>query len=717
MSSRQLRKIQQQRELAQASVATAKDSGGESADDEPIVSKPRQNLFAAFGDTDGDENRDDDDEDEGHGEARKEEEMPQNLTTKKTKKKKQKKKSKTKASGGSPEREVERGNGDEEDEIDKAIAELRNSSPMPSLQAQNPANEPASRMSVLLSVSTRHLRAVNEMRSLFGRDVIDSANAEEQQQAGARRRGGEQQEVDLETFLRSAPGALKIPETLLRRNVFVQGRDHWPRESAGGLTMTEVEKAPDESWTEYTFAHDKNYDVVQQQFFYAVLSGQPMNLVYSLKRNPYHVSTLLQVSSIAKQDQNMALAAELCERALFTFGRVTTSAFRQDMERGRARLDFRRPENRQFWLAGYHYLKSLVRKGTYRTALEWARLLYALDPKDPFAMRHLIHSLAIRAFEARWLVDFLDSIDLEADNRDVVYLRQTVVLAKLQLGDEAGARECLAQGIKRLPWLYCAMFQELNLDAPPSIWGISADSDSRAFWVKLYLYQTKDLWDNAQATTLLQGVAKGLERVDITALPHDDPPADLGVARLAYLENETSLLAAVPRTLLESQPNFDFDPLPPPEAENIFTGQGTQLPWGRGLRNEAAGRDIRNQGPLRNPWGHLGPQNDPGLAPLGMFGQEEDDEDDEVRALRQADDEELQRDLEAYASRANEPGMLGALMRMLGIAGRDEGGTEGGREENASTQHDGDTDGLPGAWPTEGHGSDEAGTDDRTRSD
>src|SRR5687768_3388123 len=75
----------------------------------------------------------------------------------------------------------------------------------------------------------------------------------------------------------------------------------------------------------------------------------------------YHVSTLLQVSNVAKQDQNMALASELCERALFSFGRVVTNAFRQDMERGRARLNFRRPENRQFWLAGYHYLRSLVR--------------------------------------------------------------------------------------------------------------------------------------------------------------------------------------------------------------------------------------------------------------------------------------------------------------------------------------------------------------------
>src|SRR5687768_6522260 len=172
----------------------------------------------------------------------------------------------------------------------------------------------------------------------------------------------------------------------------------------------------------------------------------------------YHVSTLLQVSNVAKQDQNMALASELCERALFSFGRVVTNAFRQDMERGRARLNFRRPENRQFWLAGYHYLRSLVRKGTYRTALEWAKLLFALDRSDPYGMRHYIHFLAVRAYQPDWLIAFVDELEKTGDNRDTMYLRQSIVLAKLQLEDLEGAQEALEAGIKRVPWLYCALF-------------------------------------------------------------------------------------------------------------------------------------------------------------------------------------------------------------------------------------------------------------------
>ncbi|KAM4059234.1 transcriptional repressor TCF25 domain-containing protein [Hirsutella rhossiliensis] len=696
MSSRQLRKLQQQRELEKATESAARESE-ESEDAEELVAspKPRPNLFAALvgedeadGDGDGDGKDDDEDDTVNDQGGRDVSQVPPPASSNKSKKRRQqKKKKKAKVPAGGADQ-----GGEDEDEIDKAMKELKvDSRNNDSSSTHNAHNGSRSRMNELLSINTHHLRVVNEMRSLFGRDVMESANAEEQQEGGRRRRAPVQRQVDLETFLREPPGAAKLADVSLRRNVFVQGRDHWPRQSAGGLTMKEVEKAPDGSWTEYAYVHDKEYDSVQVLFFACVQTGDPMRMVHLLKRVPYHASTLLQVSSVAKQDQNMALSAELCERALFTFGRVTTSSFRQSMEQGRARLDFRRPENRQFWLAGYHYLKSLVRKGTYRTALEWAKLLYALDPKDPYAMRHYIHFLAIRARESRWLIDFMDEIDSFCDDRDLIYLRQSLVLARLQTGDVEGARGHLTHGIQRLPWLYCCMFQELNLDAPQSVWGVSSDPDSRSFWVRLYLYQTKELWDNAQATALLQDVARGLGRVDVAALPNDDAPADLGATRLAYLEGQTSLLAVAPRALLDSQPNYDFDPLPPPEPENIFTGEGTRLPWSDG-QHQSQGQSAELLAQMRNLMAGQG-----GPAPPGALFHDDDNDDDEIRALRQADDEELQRDLEAHVGLADGPGLLGMVMQALGI-GRD--GARRPSDDVADADAD-DGNGLPGAWPAE----------------
>ena len=407
----------------------------------------------------------------------------------------------------------------------------------------------------------------------------------------------------------------------------------------------------------------------------------------------------------------MALSAELCERALFTFGRVTTSAFRQNVEQGKARLDFRRPENRQFWLAGYHYLRSLLRKGTFRTALEWAKLLYALDPKDPYAMRHYIHFLAVRAYESKWVLDFLENMQNgDEQHPGFKYIQQSRVLARLQTGDVETAKKELEEGIQTVPWLYCALFQELGLDAPPSIWGINAESDARSFWVKLYTYLAKDLWNNTQAISLLQQVTKGMGKVDVSSLPADDAPPDLGAARLAYLEGQTGLIGLAPRELLDRQPNYEFDPMPPLEEENIFTREGTQLPW-KDSRGETTDELMRMRNALaiqhaaRDPGaggGGGGAAAMGGAMPQGFAAQQgfADDSDGDYES-----DEELRRDLEEHAQRANEPGFLGQLMTMLGVrargGGEEEQGGVGRNPEDVGEGYDDDEE-VPGAWPDEG---------------
>ncbi|KAI8673434.1 hypothetical protein NCS55_00663600 [Fusarium keratoplasticum] len=694
MSSRQLRKLQKQRELEEAQRLAEKESDESEEEVAPIAApKPRVSLFAALGGDDGDDAQDEDEEQEEEQQVKEEVSEEQQPTTSVKSKKKKKKKKKKASAAAVPDVE------EEEDEIDKAIKELNITTNAQDTSAAS-STQSTRRINELLTINPYHLRAVNEMRNLFGRDVIESAEAEEEQERNRNRRGQMQREVDLETFLRSPPGAPKLPEVSLRRNVFIQGREHWPRQSAGGLTMKEVGRAPDGSWTEYAYFHDKNYDAVQAFFFACVHIGDPMRMVHLLKEVPYHVSTLLQVSSVAKQDQNMALAAELCERALFTFGRVTTSAFRQNIEQGKARLDFRRPENRQFWLAGYHYLKSLIRKGTYRTALEWAKLLYTLDPKDPYAMRHFIHVLAIRAHEAQWLIDFLNEVEKTSENRDTIYLRQTLVLAHLQLGDTTRAAEELEKGMRRVPWLYCALFQELNLDTPPSIWGINADSNERSFWVKLYIHQAKDLWNNAQAIPVLERVANTLEKVDTSVLPKDDSPADQGATRLAFLEGQTSLMALAPRELLDAQPNYEFDPLPPAEADNIFTSEGTQLPWReRQRQNEAPPSEIEAR--MRNMFARHAAAADNGA------------EGDDMELAALLDDEELQRDLEEHARAGNQAGLLNRLMQMLGVTAGPTGevdeaaaGRQGNEDEDDRPERPGSEaergpngDGVPGAWP------------------
>lgn len=291
MSSRQLRKLQKQKELEEAQTTANQQSEDEDVDDgdavESIASKPkpRVSLFAALG---GEDDVDDEDDEEQEVEAAQKPvaqatEDPLPLEQSKSKKKKKKKKKAKAKAAVEPEPEPE---GDSEDEIDKAIKELKLTTGKKSVQAsQVDEIKSQTRVNELLSINTHHLKAMNEMRHLFGRDIIESAQAEEEQEQNRRQRGGPaQRQVDLETFLRGPPGQKKLPEVSLRRNVFIQGREHWPMATAGGLTMQKLGKAPDGSHTEYAYQHDKDYDALQAIFFQYVGMGDPMRMVYLLQQ-------------------------------------------------------------------------------------------------------------------------------------------------------------------------------------------------------------------------------------------------------------------------------------------------------------------------------------------------------------------------------------------------------------------------------------------------
>ncbi|KAF9878919.1 hypothetical protein CkaCkLH20_03819 [Colletotrichum karsti] len=585
MSTRQLRKLQKQKELEQLQETKAEESSDDDAP-EPAPVKPRQSLFAALG---GDDNEDDDDEksDDAQEEVKPDSEPEPVPQPAKKKNKKKKKKAKKQAAQAKDDSDDEK-----DDEIERALQELSAARKANSSATDNLAQRSRD-IDELLQINTQNLRAINEMRALFGKEAIQAAQDEERAEMEAARRAqrNNRQGVDLETALRGDPRD-KLSEVTLRRNVFVQGKETWPRATAAGLVMKEIKKGTD-GLVEFAFVHEKAYDNVQLMFFSCVQMGDPMQLVQMLLRHPYHISTLLQVSKVAVQDQNQALAADLCERALFTFGRATTSAFRQKLEQGKARLDFRRPENRELWLAGYTYLKSLVRKGTYRTALEWAKLLYGLNPNDPYGMKYFIHVLAIRARQAAWLIDFMNTPEYVSDETDDTYITQTLVLAKLQVGDVEGAKLAAVAGMERLPWLYCALFQALNLEAPAPLWGVQPDTDERDFWTRLYVHQAKDIWNNTQAIDLLKDAVK-IAKKPTQSLPQDKQ-ADTRTARWVWLEDTPSLLSGIPRSILTQEPNYAFDPLPPPKESNIFTSSGTQMPWRAGSHSGLEGDHMLEQ--------------------------------------------------------------------------------------------------------------------------
>ena len=63
-----------------------------------------------------------------------------------------------------------------------------------------------------------------------------------------------------------------------------------------------------------------------------------------MNRYPGHVSSMLQLSEVCRLGEDLALSAELLERALFTLEAAAHPVF--SVTSGAARLDYRRRENR-----------------------------------------------------------------------------------------------------------------------------------------------------------------------------------------------------------------------------------------------------------------------------------------------------------------------------------------------------------------------------------
>jgi hypothetical protein len=374
------------------------------------------------------------------------------------------------------------------------------------------------------------------------------------------------------------------------------------------------------------------------------------------------------------------LSADLLERALFSFGRAAITAFNNKIAQGKARLDFARPENREFWLAGYQYIKSLIMKGTFRTALEWAKLLFSLDPEgDPYSMPFLINHLALQSHEHQWFLDICPALNthiLTADSGTILTIIPMIIsqaYAAMSLRDGPGCRMFLTDTMRAYPWIFTRLFKELNLDAPKSIWGQQPRTDAESLITELYVLQTKDLWNTPEATSLLMEIAHTIPKVDAgnTSPKVTNAQMTLNVVRFIYLDNTPSLMSLLPSHLLHRPNNSDADPLPP--DENIFSYPAQ--------RNAIRGRDA--------PRGDLGGDFFDPLAALARLvpgfrnnqagGREENDAEfnrvlEELEEIVSGEhdgfsDDETESEREGEQREDAPPGVITRLMNMLWRSG------------------------------------------------
>ncbi|PYH29675.1 transcriptional repressor TCF25 family protein [Aspergillus neoniger CBS 115656] len=577
MSSRALRKLQKQREQ-ELQLAQLEQENDDSSDEEPVVrsSKPKLNAFDLLNSVD------DDDEDEQESEIEAEIEEPEPVTQpkeevpapapaskpaapgKKNKKNKKKKKAGARSGAGAASPEATG-----LDDIDKALKDLAVNPKHPAHSGGSAAAEDRDAgfpktPEALLAIDPRCLNATNEMRKLFGNVVLENFD---QDTGSGRRRDRGRETLDLGQALtgRYSPASRgqSLAGVTQRRNVLMQGRDEWPRSPSGGLGMELVEKLQNGS-TMYKIVHNSSYTDVQRQFDMCVESMDPQRMIHLLQYNPYHISTLLQVSEIAKHQGDHAVSADLLERALFNIGRSAHSSFSNLVKQGQAKLDFVHMENRELWLVGWRYIANLGMKGTWRTAYEWAKLLLSLNETDPYCIRLLIDHLALRGREYAHFVDLCTQTRLSKEWEALPNIQCSLALAYLRLNKPKECREQLRRAMSRYPWVFCKMAQELDIQPMPKrIWGKMPPTDAHELFTELYISRAKDLWNTPEAVSLIVEVADTLPDEEE---PVEPPEISLDIARHVVLSDIPRVTTHLPNRFVTGRLSAS-DPLPPYESE------------------------------------------------------------------------------------------------------------------------------------------------------
>ncbi|XP_037672370.1 LOW QUALITY PROTEIN: transcription factor 25 [Choloepus didactylus] len=466
----------------------------------------------------------------------------------KLRKKKKKQKTKKNATGETSDNGLE--------DIDRILERIEDSSGL-----QRPGPPPVSARRHVLYVEHRHLNPDTELKRYFGARAV----------LGEQRPRQRQRMYPKCTWLTTPKSA-------------------WPRYSKPGLSMRLLETRKGLCF--FAFEHSEEYQQVQHKFLVAVESMEPNNIVVLLQTSPYHVDSLLQLSDACRFQEDQEMARDLIERALYCMESAFHPLF--SLTSGACRLDYRRPENRSFYLALYKQMSFLEKRGCPRTALEYCKLILSLEPdEDPLCMLLLIDHLALRARNYEYLIRLFEEWEAHRNLSQLPNFAFSVPLAYFLLSQQADLPEpelgsvrekaslLIRQALTMFPGVLMPLLEVASVRAGPSrssshrFFGPDAEISqppALSQLVSLYLGRSHFLWkEPATMSWLEENVRAVLQAVDA-----GDPAVDAcegrrkvlyqraprNIHRHVILSEVKEAVAALPPDVT-TQSVMGFDPLPP----------------------------------------------------------------------------------------------------------------------------------------------------------
>ncbi|XP_064539962.1 ribosome quality control complex subunit TCF25 isoform X1 [Drosophila montana] len=425
----------------------------------------------------------------------------------------------------------------------------------------------------LLMVELKHLNQQNEMRRTFGRRVVKVEN----------KRGRQ--------------------KTTLKSTYMVTAKDSWPPltkniitmkllptpETPGTSTSPRIQINDEENVQWFTFQHSQYYQGVQHMFLSALERIDSEFLITLIKRCPYHVDSLVQLSEVCKMTEDFALASELIERALLLLESSLHINF--SLTSGNSRLDYRRQENRAFFVVLFKHAQYLEERACCRTAFEISKLVLSLQPDvDPLAMVLVIDYYALRSKQFGWLVEFYELYNSSRNLAQLPNMAYSYALALYTLhGRCERANEALQYALLMFPGVLRPLLDEMSVQTDKRVLAssyfftdVSGDqSPALHQLVCLYVCRAKVVWRQNDVLFWLEtNVNAVMDRIDSKDPIINDykdkrsvryggtPPRP--ILRHVILSDYKEKVPLAVFVSKEKQAIMTYDPLPPVDSVNCY---------------------------------------------------------------------------------------------------------------------------------------------------
>ncbi|XP_014616085.1 PREDICTED: transcription factor 25 [Polistes canadensis] len=414
---------------------------------------------------------------------------------------KKKKKKRRKPEIGKMQQQTRKPESEEEiDEIESLVKEVNQllGEPSPSSSKEN-SEKPqwivGKSKESILSVRYKHLNPFNELMRIFGRKTIQA------EQSKRRNRG--------------RTGYLK-------RNWLVSPRENWPLIGKSGLSMSVDSTMKSDNVLYFVYEHDSSYKQIEYKFLEAVESSNPESLINVINTHTYHVDTLLQLAELCKLSEDLPMAVDFTERALYSLECAFHPLF--NVETARCRLDYRKQINRALFITIFKHLTFVGGRACYRTSLEFCKLLLSLDPlQDPLAVVLFIDFYALRAREYKWFVDFCNLWDSTRNLTQLPNIAYSLALSHFCLGNHETANELLQNALIMFPGVLIPLLEKCSVQTDSKVtahyfFNSKAKNMTTLALEKLqnlYIVRSYHLWTEADVLPWLEKcVHLVLDRVD-----------------------------------------------------------------------------------------------------------------------------------------------------------------------------------------------------------